>query len=375
MKLLLIAAFLWLPMVVPASADQPADPRRVALVIGNGSYRFVAALANSRNDAKLIAATLKRDGFTLVGGGPQFDLDKPQFDKAIQTFGTMIEGATVAVFYYAGHGLQIAGTNYLVPVGANPVREADSDFQLVDANHVLHQMRDADTKLNVLILDACRNNPFGGRGLRAVGSGLAQMQAPSGTFISYATQPGNVAQDGTDGNGPYAKALSAALQQPGLELFQVFNQTGLKVAADTGGEQQPWMSNSPIRGQFFFVPPGSTVTIQTPPAPSDPEIVFWESIRNSPDRNSFEAYLQQYPAGKFAALARLRMAALGAPVAVRTDGDDPRFLHRKPRTGEIRNGVRVLVDDGSCPAGQVLEIIGGDLANGKLRQERCIAKP
>ena len=132
---------------------------------------------------------------------------------------------------------------------------------------------------------------------------------------SYATQPGNVAQDGSDGDGPYATALATALQQPGFELFQVFNQTGLAVAAATGGEQQPWMSNSPIRGQIFFVPPGSTVTIQTPEKPDDQETVFWKSIQNSGDTRSYQAYLQRYPTGAFSSLAKLRIESLAsAPI-------------------------------------------------------------
>ncbi len=370
-----------------AAAQAAPEPRRVALVIGNGNYRFVAPLANARNDAKLIAAALARSGFTLVGGGAQLDLDKGGFDRAVQQFGQQMEGAGVAVFYYAGHGLQIGGVNYLVPTGANPVREADSDYQLVDAGNVLHQMRDADTKLNVLILDACRNNPFGGRGLRGVGAGLAQMQAPAGTFISYATQPGNVAQDGAGANGPYATALAAAMQQPGLDVFQVFNQTGLGVASATGGEQQPWMSNSPIRGQFFFVPPGSTVTIKTPADPADPETVFWQSIAGSADPRAFQAYLRQYPSGRFAPLARLKAETPAAPPAAPPDGPMARspaaeFLQSEPRPGALKPNERVLVDDRSCPAGQVKEVVGGSnytsrgmQSGGQERQRRCVAIP
>ena len=151
-------------------------------------------------------------GFTLVGGGAQLDLDKAALDQAVQNFGRQVQGADVALFYYAGHGVQVRGSNYLVPVNANPTREADVDFQMVDVNLVLRQMEGAGTRLNLVILDACRNNPFGGRGLRATEGGLAQMQAPEGTLISYATQPGNVAQDGADGNSPYTKALAATIE-------------------------------------------------------------------------------------------------------------------------------------------------------------------
>jgi uncharacterized caspase-like protein len=185
-------------------------------------------------------------------------------DTAVQNFGRQVQGADVALFYYAGHGVQVSGANYLVPVSANPTREADVDFQMVDVNLVLRQMQGSGTRLNMVILDACRNNPFGARGLRASDGGLAQMRAPEGTLISYATQPGNVAQDGSDGHSPYTKALASTIKQQGLDIFQTFNQVGLAVKRETGGSQQPWVSSSPIDGTFYFVPPA--------PAPASPQV-------------------------------------------------------------------------------------------------------
>jgi hypothetical protein len=129
---------------------------------------------------------------------------------------------------------------------------------MVDVNLVLHQMQGSGTRLNVVILDACRNNPFGGRGLRAADGGLAQLRAPEGTLISYATQPGSVAQDGSDGHSPYTKALATTIKRAGLDIFQTFNQVGLAVKRETGGSQQPWVSSSPIDGSFYFVPPADT---------------------------------------------------------------------------------------------------------------------
>jgi uncharacterized caspase-like protein len=140
---------------------------RIALVVGNSAYQSVSPLPNPTNDARLVAETLANLGFRLVGGGAQLDLDKPHFDLVVQAFGRQLLGADVGLFYYAGHGIQVSGTNYLVPVDANPTREADVDFQMVDVGLVLRQMEQANTKLNVVMLDACRNNPFGGRGLRA----------------------------------------------------------------------------------------------------------------------------------------------------------------------------------------------------------------
>src|ERR1700726_827186 len=225
MRLNFIAVtFLAVVFTSPAAAE-----KRVALVVGNSAYQSVPRLDNPRNDALLVADTLNRLGFSLVGGGAQVDLDKSQFDSVVQSFGNQLIGADVALFYYAGHGLQVRGTNYLVPVSANPTRESDVDFQMLDSNLVLRQMEGAGTKLNIVILDACRNNPFGGRGLRATDSGLAQMRAPEGTLISFATQPGNVALDGAAGNSPYTKALAQTLRRPGLDIFQTFNEVGLAV--------------------------------------------------------------------------------------------------------------------------------------------------
>ena len=234
-----------------AAGEVRAD-KRVALVIGNSNYVNVAHLDNPKNDATLIAETLRGLGFTLVGGAPQLDLDKAGIDRVVQAFGNALEGADVGLFYYAGHGVQLRGANYLVPVNANPVKEADVDFQMLDTNLVLRQMENAGTKLNLVILDACRNNPFGGRGLRDTSSGLAQMRAPEGTLISFATQPGAVALDGTDGNSPYTKALASTIKQPGLSIFETFNEVGLAVMRSTGNTQQPWVSSSPIRGSFYF---------------------------------------------------------------------------------------------------------------------------
>jgi Caspase domain len=240
-------SFCWL-FCQPALAE-----KRVALVIGNSAYANVPRLTNPGNDARLIAQTLRSLGFDLVGDGAQLDLNESSFRRVVQNFGVQLQGADVGLFYYAGHGVQIRGSNYLVPIDANPTREADADFQMLDANLVLLQMEGANTKLNVVILDACRNNPLAGRALRSVASGLATMHSPEGTLISFATQPGNVAQDGSDGHSPYTDALAKTIVKPGLDIFRTFNEVGLAVAAATGGSQEPWVSHSPIKGDFYFV--------------------------------------------------------------------------------------------------------------------------
>ncbi len=285
--------------------------RRVALVIGNSRYRHVPRLVNPLNDATLIAHTLEGLGFVLVGGKAQIDLDKPAFDRAIRKFGEELRRGGVGLFYYAGHGVQINGENYLVPVSANVESEADVDFELVSASIVLHQMQIAGTHLNLILLDACRNNPFGGRGVRSAVGGLAQMRAPEGTLIAYATQPGQIALDGAGGNSPYATALAEVLPRPGLDVFGTFNAVGIEVKRDTGGVQEPWVSSSPIDGEFYFAgpPPGGKgpgVAAAALPKDAQFELTFWRSIENSANPADYRAYLQAYPEGHFAALARAR---------------------------------------------------------------------
>jgi uncharacterized caspase-like protein len=270
------------------------------LVVGNSDYKYVSPLSNPANDAKLIAKTLAGLGFKLVGNGPQLDLSKSQFDQAVQDFGNAIQGADVALFYYAGHGVQVRGANFLVPVSANPTREVDVDFQMLDVNLVLREMEYGRAKLNLVILDACRNNPFGGRGLRAMDGGLAQMQAPEGTLISFATQPGNVARDGADGDSPYSKALADTMSKPGLDIFRAFNEVGLVVSRSTNGEQQPWMSLSPIKGDFYFA------GLPEPPK-ADPlaeQSRYYDAAARVDTREAWDSFLSFYKTGYYADLAR-----------------------------------------------------------------------
>jgi hypothetical protein len=317
----LIVSLGWL-LAGPAAAD-----RRVALVVGNSAYLNVPRLANPANDARLMADTLRSLGFTLIGGGALLDLDKPRLEIAVQNFGNQLQGADVALFYYAGHGLQVRGANYLVPVGANPTKEADVDFQMLDAALVLRQMESAGTRLNLVILDACRNNPFGGRGLRSAGSGLAQMRAPEGTLISFATQPNNVAQDGVGSNSPYTKALTQTILQPGLGIFEVFNEVGLAVMQATGDAQQPWVSASPIRGNFYFAGPGSAASLPAPAATADE--IAWGFLKNTTDLAALRQFLSQFPASVHGAEAQARIVSLEGATPRQPSADE----HRQAQTG------------------------------------------
>ncbi|MBR0799457.1 caspase family protein [Bradyrhizobium jicamae] len=256
---LIVAAFV-LCLGTAAHAE-----KRVALVIGNSAYQDAPKLPNPAADARLMSDTLSTLGFFVVGGGALVDLTRSRFDDALRAFGRELAGADVALFYYAGHGVETHGLNYLVPVDARPADEGDVFEQLIGMADVLGQMEKSGAKVNLVLLDACRNNPFRGRGVRSTSGGLAQMQAPPGTLISFATQPRSVALDGHHGHSPYTRALAAIIRHQGYGLFRTFNEVGLAVERETHGRQLPWLASSPMATRFYFAGQG-VPTMQAEPA-------------------------------------------------------------------------------------------------------------
>lgn len=204
------------------AAGSSAEEKRIALVIGNGSYTN-APLRNPVNDARAMAATLRQLGFEVMAGE---NLTLRQMTEHILTFGKKIKNGGVGLFYFAGHGVQVQDRNYLIPVGARIDKEQDVEFEALHAGRVLAEMEAAGNHLNIVILDACRDNPFA-RSFRSAVRGLAQMSAPSGSFIAYATAPGQVASDGAGANGLYTQELIAAMQPPGRKIEECF-QTGAR---------------------------------------------------------------------------------------------------------------------------------------------------
>ncbi len=237
---------------------------RVALFIGNGAYSNIARLRNPAKDAVALARMFQALGFSLIGDGPLIDANRAAMEAAIAAFSRALGRGSVGLFYFSGHGLQIGGANYLCPVDAGAARETHIESELVDAARLLASMEAANTALNILILDACRSDPFEGRSFRST-TGLAAMQARAGTIISYATQPGHVAYDGEGENSPFANALLEVLPAPGQDVLQAFNRAGVAVRARTNGSQTPWMSASPIDATFTFGRPAAA------PAPAPPE--------------------------------------------------------------------------------------------------------
>ena len=252
----IVAAFLFLTaMCAPAHAE-----KRVALVIGNSAYQSAMPLTNPTADAKLMSDTLLSLGFFVVGGGAKLDLDKSGLDNALGEFGKAMIGADVALLYYAGHGVEVHGQNFLVPVDAHPEKEADVIGGMTPLSRILDQMQQSGARLNLLLLDACRDNPFRDHGVES--KGLVQVQAPPGTLISFATQPHGVSLDGEDGHSPYTRALADAMKRPDYGLFRIFNEVGLAVENATHGEQLPWLASSPISGKFHFA--GKQIATNTP---------------------------------------------------------------------------------------------------------------
>ena len=214
---------------------------RVALVIGNGSYQHATRLDNPVNDADDMAKALKSFGFQVI---KKTDTHLSTLKKAIKTFGRKLNNSEMGFFYYAGHGIQIYGVNYLIPVDAACESPADVEFEAVKADWVLAQMQQAGSKLNIVILDACRDNPF--RSFRSGEKGLAPIHAPKGTIVAFATAPGSKAEDGSGRNGTYTAHLLKHLQNHTLTVQDIFRETGLSVMADTDERQIPWISSTPL---------------------------------------------------------------------------------------------------------------------------------
>ena len=250
-----------LSTVLPAALHGQAE-RRIALIIGNGAYENVGPLRNPVNDARAMAQSLSRLGFEVL---LRENRNEDQVKQDIREWGRMLDANSVALFYYSGHGIQVKGENYVVPVDAAIASEEEVEYSAVNVGLVTAQMERARSRVNIVFLDACRNNPFA-RSFRSASQGLAMVNAPAGTFIAYATAPGDVASDGTAaaGNGLYTQQLLRYLDAPGLPIEQMHKQVRIAVSAASNGDQVPWESSS-IMGDFVFAsnPGGSTGQVQT----------------------------------------------------------------------------------------------------------------
>jgi hypothetical protein len=290
-----------LPLVIAAlflvSAPASAE-NRVALVIGNGAYQAVPALANPPNDAKDIAEALKTMGFSVTLG---VDLDQARMQRAIADFAKSAAAADVSLFYYGGHGLQVSSHNYLIPVDAQLHTIEDIERRTIHFDEVL----DAQAKgggIHLVFLDACRNNPLKDAGALLKSAGLARVGNAAGFLIAFATQPDNVAFDGAGRNSPFAQSMLSHLATPGLDISSLMIAVRRDVIATTGGAQVPW-ENSSLTRQFYFA--GQTASETTP------ETMLWQLAGGQRDANLLALYLERYPKGPHAEEVRSLMSQVG----------------------------------------------------------------
>jgi uncharacterized caspase-like protein len=290
----LFSLFVLLVGAIPAAPAQ----KRVALVIGNSDYKHTPRLANPKNDAADVAAMLKKLQFSVIEGR---DLDKAGMDRTVRDFAGVLAGAQVGLFFYAGHGLQFNGQNYLVPVDAKLTTASAIDFEMVRLDLVQRAM-ERETTTNILIMDACRDNPLARNLARALGTrstqigrGLAPVESGEGTLISFSTQPGNVALDGRGRNSPYATALLKHAATPGDDLPTILINVRNDVMKETERRQVPW-EHSAMTARFYFIPPR--------PTGQQIELQFWMSVKDSTNPAVLGTYLERYPAGEYAPIAR-----------------------------------------------------------------------
>ena len=370
-RMRLLAAGVVMVLAQPCASTLAAAEARLALVIGNGGYGDdLGRLRNAVNDMRLMADALSGVGFEVI---ERAEADKTTMQRAIQEFGRRLEEAgrdAVGLFYFAGHGVQINGNNYMIPLAANIARQPDVESEAVELDWVLGQMEYARNRMNILILDACRNNPLP-RSFRSSEQGLSRIDAPRGTLIAYATAPGTVSSDGEGSNSPYTRSLAATMMEPGLEVETVFRKVRVQVMAATGDQQVPWESSS-LTGAFQFksaseaagddtaetevailsTPDSATDALSAPaldradpPGSGQAELLFWESIKDSDNAELYEEYLRRFPNGVFVPIALERLDALQSDAAAAAERPDtPAGAAAPPaeRAGEARREEAAL---------------------------------
>ncbi len=325
-------------IVLMLISSQALAAKRVALVIGNSAYQHVPMLPNPDNDAGDMAAKLKALGFEVVVGR---DLDLSGVRRTVRDFVGKLDGADLALFYYAGHGLQVNGENYIAPVDARLTSYIDLEFEAVPMNLVLSAM-ERETRVNLVFLDACRDNPLAvnlarsmGTRSSSIGRGLAKVGTGVGSLIAFATQPGNVALDGAGRNSPFTAALLRHLGKPGRDITRELTDVRRDVLEATDGKQVPWDSSS-LTGEVVLNPATAPLAATAGSAGSGgaAELAYWETIKEASDRDLFDAYLQQYPDGAFASLARAKIRiierAAGGEAAAALQG----AMKPQPQSGQ-----------------------------------------
>lgn len=370
------------------TASTAQAQKRVALVIGNAAYQGAPALRNPVNDARAMSNALNGLGFQVI---EVTDASQKEMNRAITTFGSKLDAETVALFFYAGHGLQVKGKNYIVPVDAQIEMESAIASEAVGVDAVLEQLN--SSPISIVVLDACRNNPFERSFRKMGGGGLAQMDAPKGSFIAYATAPGKTAADGDGKNGLFTQELLKQINEPGLSLESVFKRVRSSVSAKSGDAQMPWDSSS-MTGEFYFKPGSGTQVASLVPVPTpthssrtrktkeEIEQGSWESAKNSNAIEAIQEYLKQYPKGAYAGQARILIASLNAqsskpvePAAPAGREDNETALWNEAQKGNSREDYQAYL--GQYPKGKYVALAKArlkkidDEAAQQAKQERA----
>ena len=410
---LIIACMIWMALlgVAPSHAD-----KRVALVIGNSAYRNAPSLTNPTNDAAAIAELFKTAHFDNVR--LQLDLGIADLRRAISDFADVAADADIAVVYYAGHGIEMDGTNYLIPVDAKLARDFDVDDEAVTLDRILRATEPA-RRLRLVILDACRDNPFANTmkrsvASRSIGRGLARVEPTiSDTLIAYSAKAGSVALDESGGrNSPFTSALLKHLTTPGLDIRLAFGRVRDDVMKSTGRKQEPFVYGS-LGGEAISLLAASLEILPSEKAQTtiSEAAQAWAATKDSASEAAFSAFIRRYDGTYYADLARVRLQELKAKIPPTDQGpavivtkpqiqqpatkrryepaDSSKAVEKsrparsamaqdalkaEPPPGTLPPGSRWLINDGSCGAGQVKEMIAGNIHAHIPRQRRCIPR-
>lgn len=377
--------FVFITLLVAAAlnvghAATPESHKKVALVIGNGAYKNAVELPNPKRDAILIATTLRSAGFTVIEGT---DLDKAGMSALIDQFTEAAYDSDVALVYYSGHGMQVDGVNYLIPIDGQLEKASQLQTRTISINQILAALP-PDPAVGMVFLDACRDNPLARTFAKALpasrssslGAGLAAVQAnkqstgTGGLLIAYATDPGAVAYDGSTQNSPYTTALAKHLTTRGLEIQSALTRVRADVVESTGGAQRPWLSTSLGREVFLggepptlevSTPEGTTDSaVSQPPQGADVDWAVEQKVWDEASKRNtvahYELYLSQFPNGRFASVARLNIDQLKSPeetkvVNLGTEAD------AASSGSQIRTGLAVPDDVKQTPGTQETEAL------------------
>jgi uncharacterized caspase-like protein len=303
--------------------------KRVALVIGNSNYLRAAKLPNPANDAADMAALLSKLGFKVIH---QDNLGYFAFRRALQEFGREAEGTDLALVFFAGHGVEVENKNFLIPTDVSLSADSDVEFEAIPLDLVMNALSRV-SGVRVVLLDACRDNPFistmkRANATRSIGRGLAAIEPAAGTLVGYAAKEGTTAFDGGGRNSPYTAGLLAHLGEPGSDIQFVFRKVRDTVVAITEGKQEPYTYGSLPGRQIFIAPPQEEQSQVLPPnrSKSDAnaiELEFWRSVQGSKSRGALEKYMEAYPNGVFAALAKLQIEQFKEADDRSRDGERP----------------------------------------------------